>query len=134
MAEFNDDDDTGNDVELTSWDRRVVAAIGVVGAARNGAMVARVVSIVAAAAALIGSAIAAFWYQESTYNPMTGLDSSEWKFRWTLHGFGLFLQYLAAPLAFAAIVFALSYTVEVAAARLDIDIVLADDDDDAESE
>jgi hypothetical protein len=45
---------------------------------------------------------------------------------------GRFLANIASPLAFAGIVLALSYLLQVAAARLDIDIVLADEDEAAD--
>lgn len=126
-------DNFGGEGELTAWERRLIGAIGVVAAARKGALAARVASIIIAAGALVGVAILSFWtekYPEYSY----GGPTVSWEFEWTMHNLGQFFQGVAAPLAFAAIVFAVSCMIEVAAARLDIEIVLADDETDTDSE
>ena len=124
-----DDDSTASDPELTAWDRRMITAIGVVGAARKGATVARVVAIVVALGAVVGAAIFSFWSESFVASNDFGEVAAGWKFEFTLQGFGQFLFMTAAPLAFAGIVFVLSYAIDVAAARLDVDIVLADEDE-----
>ncbi|MEN9647182.1 MAG: hypothetical protein RL238_3851 [Actinomycetota bacterium] len=114
--------DGSDDVRFTQWDRRMIAAINVAHAARQGVMVLRVAAVVIALAAVIGTALVLFSDVSDAGGAMfeTTID------RQTV---GQFLASIASPLAFAGIVLALSYVLQVAAARLDIDIVLADEDE-----
>jgi len=86
---------------LTAWDRRVVRAIQVSESARAGVIVLRI-------AAAIGD--------EVIQSSLTG------RIR-----IGQLLTTIASPIAFAAVVFGLSFVLSVYASRLDLDIVLADE-------
>ena len=111
-----------DDVRFTQWDRRMIAAINVAHAARRGVLVLRVAAIVIAVAAVIGTALVLF----SDVSDASGAMFETTIDRRTV---GQFFASVANPLAFAGIVLALSYLLQVAAARLDIDIVLADEDE-----
>lgn len=116
-----DDDVEDGDVVLTSWDRRVVAAMDVASGARTGVLALRVVALVVALFAVVGNAFSYFADQQSqgrTYSVTV-----------TRQLFGTFLASIANPLAFAGVVFALSYIVQISAARLDLEIVLNDADE-----
>jgi hypothetical protein len=117
--------DAIDDVQFTQWDRRMIAAMNVAYAARRGVVVLRVAAVVVALATVIGTALAVFSDVTDAGNIVfeTSID------RVTV---GRFLANIASPLAFAGIVLALSYLLQVAAARLDIDIVLADEDEAAD--
>ncbi len=117
--------DAIDDVQFTQWDRRMIAAMNVAHAARRGVVVLRVAAVVVALATVIGTALAVFSDVTDAGNIVfeTSID------RVTV---GRFLANIASPLAFAGIVLALSYLLQVAAARLDIDIVLADEDEAAD--
>ncbi len=117
----SNDADEVKDISFTPWDRRVVAAINVVAAARRGSVILRVIAAVVAIVGVVGAALTYFWNDalNGVVSPGT-FDGQRW---------GLFLLASANPLAVAGIVLALSFVVDVAAARLDIDIVLADEDE-----
>lgn len=107
---------------FTPWEQRLVAAIQVAQGARVGVVILRVVAALAAGFALLGVALLVFVQDDS--GAIFGDGGLTGRQQW-----GQFLQSVAAPLAFAGIVFGLSYVVEIAAARLDVDIVMADDDE-----
>ena len=117
--------DAIDDVQFTQWDRRMIAAMNVAHAARRGVVVLRVAAVVIAAFAVVGTAIVLF----SDFSDDGGAVFDTTIDRRTV---GQFLASIANPLAFAGIVLALSYLLQVAAARLDIDIVLADEDEAAD--
>lgn len=99
----------------------MIAAIEVANGARRGVLILRIAAVVIAVAAVVGTALEAF-----SDIPSGGAMIRRELDRFTV---GQFLAGIANPLAFAGIVFALSYVVQIAAARLDIDIVLADEDE-----
>ena len=110
-----------DDIKFTPWDRRVIAAIDVAHSARLGVLILRVLAAVVAIAAIVGTGLYTFSDPESSGQvPSTPID------RQTI---GYFLAGISNPLAFAGVVFALSYLVQIAASRLDIDIVLSDEDE-----
>ncbi|MFZ4718578.1 MAG: hypothetical protein ACOYMR_04090 [Ilumatobacteraceae bacterium] len=108
--------------KFTPWERRLVSAIEVADAARVGVVILRVVAAVSAAAAILGLVLLIF-FQNAADSPL-GSGGLGGRQQW-----GQFLQSVATPLAFAGIVFGLSYVVQIAAARLDVDIVMADADE-----
>jgi hypothetical protein len=108
-------------VTFTPWDRRVIAAIDVADGARRGVLFLRVAAAVIACAAVVGSAL--FIFSDTTSQGVTYAATFD------RQAVGRFLAGVANPLAFAGIVFALSYLVQISAARLDVDIVLADEDE-----
>ncbi len=115
-----------DDVQFTPWDRRMIAAIEVANGARRGVLILRVSAVLIAVAAVVGNALATF----------SDVQQNDAIFEQDVDPFtvGRFLTGIANPLAFAGIVFALSYLVQIAAARLDIDIVLADEDETSSEE
>ena len=127
MSSMTMQEPTGaDDVQFTPWDRRMIAAIEVANGARRGVLILRVSAVLIAVAAVVGNALATF--SEIEQNGIVfeqDVDPST---------VGRFLAGIANPLAFAGIVFALSYVVQIAAARLDIDIVLADEDETSSEE
>lgn len=110
-----------DDIKFSPWDRRVISAISVAESARFGVLVLRVSAAVVAGFAIIGAALALFSDIESQ-----GVSFDQPVDRQTV---GRFLAEIANPLAFAGIVLALSYLIQIAAARLDIDVVLSDEDE-----
>ena len=106
--------------DLTPWDRRVVRAIATSESALKGVIVLRVAAAIVVLASVAGNYLTLFGRDY-------GVDSDSFKpisrDRLTL---GLFLGNIAVPLAFAAAVFGMSFILSVYAARLDLDIVLAD--------
>lgn len=108
--------------KFTPWERRLISAIEVADAAKVGVVILRVVAALCAAAAIVGLALLLF-FQNADDSPF-GSSSLGGRQQW-----GQFLQSVATPLAFAGIVFGLSYVVQIAAARLDVDIVMADADE-----
>jgi hypothetical protein len=104
----------------TGWDRRVVAAFEVVYAARRGVLILRIAAALIAVIAVVGSALFHF-SDNSVYVSFNDAGI-------TRQVVGQFMQDIAVPLASAAVVLALAYLVEIAAARLDVDIVVADED------
>lgn len=114
------------DVEpATTWDRRVVSAYEVVYAARRGVVVLRVIAVVVALLTILGSAL--YYFSDSDDGGFLVENSVD---RQTI---GQFLLSIVVPLSFAAMVLSLSYLVQISAARLDVDIVVADDDQTADS-
>lgn len=118
---LDDDSEVGSDVVLTPWDRRVVAAMDVASGARTGVLVLRVTAVAVALFAVIGNAFSYFADQRA--------QGVTYTITITRQLFGSFLASIANPLAFAGVVFALSYVVQISAARLDIEIVLNDEDE-----
>jgi len=98
----------------TPWDKRVVRAMTAAETARQGAVILRVLAAVVALAGTLGPIL---------YFTDDSLRDSGGRLR-----LGQILQVSALPLAGAGVVFAFSYLVELYASRLDLDIVLADDD------
>jgi hypothetical protein len=105
---------------VTEWDKRVVGALGAVYAARRGVLVLRIIAAVAALAAIIGSAL--YTFSDANYGGFVQEVTIDRRL------VGQFLVTAANPLAFAAVVLALSYLIEISAARLDVDVVVADED------
>lgn len=101
---------------LTMWDRRMVAAIATATSARKGVLVLRIVAAVVATAAVVGD-----W--------MIVMDDNWSDFASGRSQWGQFLSSVSVPVAFAGMVLAASYLLSVYAARLDMDIVLADDEE-----
>jgi hypothetical protein len=88
--------------------------------AKVGVVVLRVISGVSVAATLIGNYLYIFGRNEPDGAAFDTITSDRFTF-------GQFLASVATPLAFAGIVLALSFVVSIYAARLDLDIVLADE-------
>ena len=110
----------------TPWDRRVVGAMNVADSAKTGVVVLRVTAALVVAASLIGNYLYIFGRD---LNDGASLDGSSLRFN-----VGQFLGSVATPLAFAGIVFGMSFLLAVYAARLDLDIVLADEQETSESD
>ena len=110
-----------DDIKFTPWDRRVIAAIDVAEGARRGVLILRVLAAVVAVFAIVGGALSSF--SDLNSDDITVERSID---RLTV---GYFLAGIANPLAFAGVVLALSYLVKISASRLDLDIVLSDEDE-----
>ena len=95
------------------WDRRVVRAMTSAESARQGATILRIVAAITAAVGIIGPVM----YFTAARDDASG------RIVW-----GQILQVTALPIAGAGVVLAFSFLVELYASRLDLDIVLADDD------
>ena len=104
---------------ISPWDRRVVRSLEIAESARRGVLALRVIAAVVAAATVIGN----FLYIFAGDNGGGNFGFSNLTQRFQL---GQFLAGVATPLAFAGLVFGLSYLVEINSARLDLDIVLDD--------
>ena len=87
--------------------------------ARRGVLALRVIAAVVAAATVIGNFLYIFAGDNGGGN--FGFSNLTQRFQ-----VGQFLASVATPLAFAGLVFGLSYLVEINSARLDLDIVLDD--------
>ena len=110
--------DTDSDGGLTLWDTRMVAAIGTLQAARRGVIVLRIVAALVVLASTLGNSLIVFRDRYS--------DFATAKDKWAE-----LLSSLAVPCSFAGMVLAASYLLAVYAARLDMDIILADDDEES---
>lgn len=119
---MSDEESSGDDLKLTPWDRRVIAAINVADGARKGVLLLRVTAALVAIFAIVGGALAYFSDVESTDGMGFGGNLDQ-------QTVGYFLASIASPLAFAGLVLALSYLMQISASRLDIDIVLSDADE-----
>ena len=108
-----------DEVKFTPWDRRVISAMNVAEGARVGVLILRIGAAVTALFTIVGGALSYF----SDFTSDEGPYPARVIDRQTV---GSYLANLASPLAFAGIVLALSYLIQISAARLDIDIVLSD--------
>lgn len=106
-------DDLGDEAtSLTLWEERMLRAVRAAESARTGARIIRIVACVAAAAIVVGYAIAYFHTDGTTLDrDMVAL-------------WGRFLASVAVPVLVALVLFAASYFLEVLASRLDMDMVL----------
>jgi len=98
--------------------------MNVADSARTGVIVLRVIAAVVVAATVIGNFLITFGRNDDGSSLFE--DSTD---RFTV---GQFLGGVATPLAIAGIVFGMSFMLAVAAARLDLDIVLADEQETAD--
>ncbi len=104
---------------ISPWDRRVVRSLEIAESARRGVLALRVIAAVAAAATLVGNFL--YIFVDDNGGGTFGFSNLTQRFR-----LGQFFASVATPLAFAGLVFGLSYLVEINSARLDLDIVLDD--------
>ncbi len=110
---------------LTLWDRRMVSAISTANAARKGVVVLRVIAAVVALAALVGNALTVLEF-DNAFSDASGWQQGGFpdRYQW-----GQLLGSVAGPWAFAGLIVAASYLLSVYAARLDMDIILADNEE-----
>lgn len=108
-----------SELSSTFWERRVTRALETANTARKGVVILRVVAAVVAVASIVGNYL--YWYTRPEVDGDLGFDTSE---PWI---FGQLLVSTGSGLAFAGIVFGLSSLLSVYAARLDLDIVLANE-------
>ena len=99
--------------------------MNVADSARTGVIVLRVIAAVVVAATVIGNFLITFGRNDDG----SSLFDDSTTDRFTV---GQFLGSVATPLAIAGIVFGMSFMLAVAAARLDLDIVLADEQETAD--
>lgn len=118
------DDELRDDLEdnLSPFDRRMVRALATADSARKGVVMLRVVAAVVAASAIVGVGLRVMEPSEPWMPEGDGYRFPD------LQQFASFLAAVATPLAFAGMVLAASYLLSVYAARLDMDMVLADED------
>jgi hypothetical protein len=111
---------------MLPWERRVVRSIITANSARVGVVVLRVLAVVIAAAAVVGELLYVTAIDDRGGSSLSPIDDpgAPAKLKWAI-----FLQGIASPLAFAGLVLAASFLVAVYAARLDLDIVQADDEE-----
>jgi len=117
----------GDEAALTMWDRRMVAAIQTANAARKGVKLLRVFAAVVVAIAAAAFWLAVFYEPEQSGNGAFGIVSDTRtpdRIQWAQ-----FLSAMVTPVFYAALVVAASYLLAVYAARLDMDIILADDEE-----
>ena len=104
----------------TAWDRRVVRAMSVADSARNWAASVRVIGLLVIVGSLLGNYLLIYRNDFEEFDD-AGLSGSL--------KLGQFLQQATFPVALGGVVLALSILVNVYASRLDLDIVLADNDE-----
>ncbi|MGZ4678874.1 MAG: hypothetical protein ACXV5U_08965 [Ilumatobacteraceae bacterium] len=104
---------------ISPWDRRVVRSLEVSESAARGVVALRVIAAVVAAATVVGNFL--YVFADDNGGASFGFSNLTQRFR-----LGQFFASVATPLAFAGLVFGLSYLVEINSARLDLDIVLDD--------
>lgn len=102
--------------DLTPWDRRVIRAIDISNVARKGAQLLRIAAGVIAIATLVGA-----WL--TTFSDGSFGDSD------TRYKIGAFIGSVVGSLTLAGLLVAASLLVDLYASRLDLDIVLADEDE-----
>ncbi|HEY7627103.1 MAG TPA: hypothetical protein VH761_08540 [Ilumatobacteraceae bacterium] len=110
----------GDDQPPTPWDQRVVRAMSVADSARSWANVLRVIGLLVIAGSLVGNYL--LIYNDDFADFGDGGLSGRVKL-------GQLLQQSVFPVAFGGVVLALSFFVMVHASRLDLDIVIADNDE-----
>ena len=105
---------------LTAWDRRVVRAIQVSESARAGVIVLRIAAAIVVLSSVVGTWLVLYGADDTGDEVIQSSLTGRIKI-------GQLLTTIASPLAFAAVVFGLSFVLSVYASRLDLDIVLADE-------
>lgn len=124
LEDINDDNDVdAGDNELSPSDRRMLRAMATADSAHKGVVVLRVIAAVVTMSAIVGYALSVLEYNRGEFVGGMNLRVPN------RQQFALFLASVSTPLAFAGLIFAASYLVSVYASRLDMDIVLADEDD-----
>jgi hypothetical protein len=113
------------DDELSPSDRRMLRAMASADSAHTGVVVLRVIAAVVAVSAVVGYALSVMEYEREDSGFMDGLSLAV-PDRQQL---AIFFASVSTPLAYAGLIFAASYLLSVYASRLDMDIVLADDDE-----
>jgi hypothetical protein len=108
------------------WERRVVRSMVTASSARVGVIMLRVLAVVIAAASVVGELLYVWSFDNASSSSLSPVDDpgTPARLKWAV-----FLQGIASPLALAALVLAASFLVAVYAARLDLDIVQADDEE-----
>ena len=106
-------------IELSPADRQMVQALATVLSARKGVTVLRVVAAIVALTAVVGQGLNILDSADS-FEDLTISDRQLW---------ASFLAGISVPLAFAGLILAASYLLEVYASRLDMDIVIAEQDE-----
>ena len=112
------DDEIGPEI-VTAWDRRVVRSLEIADTAHAGVRILRGIAVLSAAAAVLGTWLYVYGQED--------FDSGDFDFRLPDRVLlGQFLSNVATPLASSGLVLGLTFLLAVHAARLDLEIVLAD--------
>jgi hypothetical protein len=106
--------------EAPLWYRPVLTAMAVVDGARRGVRLLQLISLTVAATAVIGNSLE--FFQDPTSVGANGFSVATPADR---ANFGDFLSALSLPLGLAAMIFGFSFVLKNAVARLNLDMVLA---------
>ena len=121
--ELDDGDDAPGVARMSLADRRVLRAMSTADSAHTGVVVLRVLAALVTVAAIAGYALGALDYGRRASDGLGGGRSRQ--------QLEFFLIGVSTPLALTSVIFAASYLVGVYAARLDMDIVLANENEPA---
>jgi len=121
--DFEDDADVA-DIGRSPADRMMMRAIATADSARTGVIALRVIAAVVATAAVIGYALNVMEYtvndgEDGFFGGVSVPDRKQ---------LAVFLAGVSTPLAFAGLLVAASYLLSVYSSRLEMDIVLADEE------
>lgn len=111
--------------KVTAWDKRVIRSLEIANTAHVGVRVLRWIAALSAAASVVGTWLYVYGQDDVGTDEIFDLPD-----RLLL---GQFLSNVATPLAFSGLVLGLSFLLAVHAARLDLDIVLADNEESGRS-
>jgi hypothetical protein len=111
-----------DDPPISPWDRRVVRSLEIAESARRGVLALRLIAAFVAAASVVGTYLYVFALDDASGTFGVSNLTDRYKI-------GQFLASLATPIAFAGLVFGLSFVVAINGARLDLAIVLDDADE-----
>lgn len=107
---------------LSISDQRMLRAISSAQSARTGVTILQVLAAVVAVAAVVGSGLQVWAFGDDTSRYGDSLSGRQ--------AWAIFLSSVATPLAFAGLVLASSFILAVYSSRLEMDIVLADEETD----
>lgn len=117
----------GDEEVLTLWDKRMVAAVKTAASARKGVKLLRVASGLVVALMAVGNWLVLYTTTSPSSDGVfevatrrTGTDRIK---------LGQWLGSMSSAVAYAGVLLALSFLLAVYAARLDMDIILADEEE-----
>jgi hypothetical protein len=115
------DESGASDIEMTTADRSIIEAINTAQASRKGIATLRAASLAVALFAIVGNAFNALDYSLPTNPDSLFVDPHLQRQQWAI-----FLTGVATPLGLAALLFAASFLLAVHCSRLEMDVVIAE--------
>lgn len=118
------DDFEDDELTFTSSDRDIITAINTARYGRRAVGAVRVGAVVVGLVATIGNALTALEYRTPSTQDSLFADPTPDRQQWAV-----FLNGLATPLALALLVYAASFLLALYCSRLEMDIVIAEQDE-----